>query len=542
MRNQLFFCCLIISILCAGVGVVSGAQAHVKTKHAIDLQLMGQIDMGVIQRNNAFNNAYWGPCIDGGTQEVSRANGVTADGRRIAPAINSATGSLFVIDPQLSVGLEATLPSNVIAMIELSTPFYVIGDEGGSTSVRKSDLTIRNYEYQRYLVVEQAYVELRDLFVQDSGMDLRLGITDYSFDFRGNGNPFLIDIQNAENPFLSPTGAQQYLIVDQDGDQKWDAESANDARIDPGPFGRNSQEAVGVLVRYTTPRGLVSVDGYLFDIYESYNMNRDDFITGVTATINFDEEKRYGKVAPTFLVMSNDSTAAIYTFGAGAQYYPIPDILEVYAEGYYQWGNYAKNVDVGGAGSWGARHFDEILQNKAYAFYAGLRLGSPRSSYEDVSTMSTDDDSLDLLGGWQPYVDCSYWEISGDDEADDSYNSNFVSLENNNLTLIAESSYWGLDIDTNYRAVRLQAGCYPLSSLHAQATYAYLEYQDNNGSVDNHTGRAKNKIGDEVDLTLTYEYSTHVKFRLGTGFLFDPRALGTSKTLNLNLFQAIVDF
>ena len=540
--------------LASAPSLTPAAEGPVKTKHAIDIQMQGRIDIGTIYRSQGFSYLHYGPCLNPPSdQQVEVGDGALSTGRRISPAFVDQRGSLFVIDPQISLGFQATLPKNVIGFVELSTPFYIIGDEGGSSPVRGAVFAEpHTSSYERGVVVEQAYVELRDFILEDSGLDVRIGITDYALDFRGNGHPFLIDIQNAENPFLSPTGAQQYRIEALWTDGKWyptwDMTLSTDRRVDPGPFGRNTQEAAGVLARYATEdKGILALDMYIFDIFESYERNRDDFVGGATVSIYFDEDRRLGKFSPTFLAMANDSTACVYTFGAGAQGFPFDSVMgekvfELYGEAYMQAGTYAKNVNVLMGGGYPTRRFNRIYQTNAYAFYGGMRLAAPRVNQQDVVEDSADAAAYDYFGGLQPYVDVSYWEVSGDDSADRKRNSNFVSLENNNLSLIVESSYWGLDIDTNYRCARVQAGFYPYKGWHLGAMYGYFEYQDNNGTVDNREGRTRSKIGDEVDVTLTWEYSTHVKLQAGTGFLFDPRALGTTQSVNLSLFRMIVDF
>ena len=535
-------------------GVLCAAAGPVKTRHAIDLEMHGKLDVGFIYRNNAFGDVYWGPCLSGVPQRVDKNSPAYLQQERgISPPIFDR-GSMFIMDPQLSLGFQATLPRNVVAYIELSTPFYVIGDEGGMSPFRRrNDVYYRDLKHERLLQVEQAYVELRDLIVQDSGLDLRLGIMDYALDFRGNGHPFLIDIQNAENPFMSATGAQQYYIQGANGNAAWGigeslAGEPTGRRIDPGPFGRNTQDAAGVLARYATASGIITWDNYWFTIFESYERQNDDFVAGSTLTFYFDEERRLGKISPTYLAMANDATACVHTMGAGAQFFPLQEgIIELYGEAYYQAGTYAKGIvvealEVGGVTQYPERRFSTIKQRDAYAFYGGFRLSSPRADRDPAVGGRFDDVSLDFFGGMKPYVDVSYWEVSGDARADSKTNRAFVTLENNNLSLIVENSYWGLDIDNNYRAVRLQAGFYPYEGLHAELSYAYFEHEKSSRTADNRDGKRRRKIGDEIDVTVTYEYSTHVKFRLGSGFLLDPRALGTRKPLILSVFQTIVNF
>ncbi len=109
--------------------------------------------------------------------------------------------------------------------------------------------------------------------------------------------------------------------------------------------------------------------------------------------------------------------------------------------------------------------------------------------------------------------------------------------------ILGASFIWGAT-ELKEQAVRAELGFYPYKAWKLAGMYGYFEYQNNNhvGTVDNHAGRTYSKIGDEIDLTLTWEYSTHVKLRAGTGFLFDARALGTTQGVNLSVFQMVLDF
>ena len=101
-------------------------------------------------------------------------------------------------------------------------------------------------------------------------------------------------------------------------------------------------------------------------------------------------------------------------------------------------------------------------------------------------------------------------EVSGDDDATDDENQNFVSLEDNNRTLIVENGYYGYDIDTNYRGFRVALGA-NIAEFKVEALYAYFELQDNSGHrMSGGTGSSA-KIGDEIDFSIWYEYSANLK-------------------------------
>ena len=55
-------------------------------------------------------------------------------------------------------------------------------------------------------------------------------------------------------------------------------------------------------------------------------------------------------------------------------------------------------------------------------------------------------------------------------------------------------------------------------------------------------GSQSNKIGDELDFSVGYEYSAALKFTLGTGFLLDSHALGQTAATNVTLFNIMMEF
>ena len=138
----------------------------------------------------------------------------------------------------------------------------------------------------------------------------------------------------------------------------------------------------------------------------------------------------------------------------------------------------------------------------------------------------------------------SYVQVSGDRDAADSSNQNFVSLENNNRTVVVENGYYGYDIDTNYRGPRFTLG-FHLDKFQFEILYAYFELVRNSAnrySGNGTGGNDSNKLGDELDFTFAYEYSEALKFGYQSGFLFDSHALGQLGTTHISLFTIAMEF
>ncbi|MEE8142051.1 MAG: hypothetical protein V3T77_03025, partial [Planctomycetota bacterium] len=76
-----------------------------------------------------------------------------------------------------------------------------------------------------------------------------------------------------------------------------------------------------------------------------------------------------------------------------------------------------------------------------------------------------------------------------------------------------------------------------------EALYAYFEFVDNKGgSYDGNLTSSKDKIGDEIDISIRYRATDNLYFRLATGWLLDAEGLGTTSDVNLTLFQAVMQF
>ncbi|MGH9363443.1 MAG: hypothetical protein ACRD2T_16155, partial [Thermoanaerobaculia bacterium] len=247
---------------------------------------------------------------------------------------------------------------------------------------------------------------------------------------------------------------------------------------------------------------------------------RDLLFWGGSLNIPFGEESKWGKAFFTIFDLMNTTNTHLVTEGGGLVVYPVRtqevNFVELFGEIYFQQGTYARNATATG---------EDIDQEEAFAVNLGGKLKTQK------------------LGAWEfvPYVEASYVEVTGDDDSTDDENQNFVSLENNNRTLIVENGYYGYDIDTNYRGVRL-AGGFDVKKFHFEILYAFFELQDNSGGRVAGGASSSPKLGDEIDLTLGYEYSENLKLQFQTGWLTGSRALGDESATIISLFSVLLDF
>ncbi|MEM7166790.1 MAG: alginate export family protein [Planctomycetota bacterium] len=395
----------------------------------------------------------------------------------------TASGGDVFLDPIISLDLTVQLREGVTAVVQLETPYSEQGDAGGiNTTTAGSE--------SRVLDVEQVFVRWEGAF-DSPDLTLQVGIQDFSNDFAGTGNPFFVDVSHSENPFDSATGAPPA----------------------PSSWMVGTQEASGIFTRYNA--GDVDLDLFYFTIGEGLRGSTDMTLDGATLqTDSGPDTDQPWNLGAGLYVLESDADSRLFTLGGGGSTTLMDGALKLYGEAYGQFGSYAEMS--GSAG--------DIDQEDAFAVFGGARF-----------TM------LDTV--YQPYIDVSYWEISGDSNTTDGNNENFVSLEGNNDTLIVEDGYYGFDIDTNYRAIKVRGGFTPADwdRLRVEVLYAFFELQDNNGTLGAPSS-TQDKIGDELDIVVDFFATEYLTFRVATGGLFDPDALGLGDDVNSSRIEARVKF
>ena len=496
------------------------AQTTVQTSKA-NVTFSGHLDLTEVYRSGEYFTATKGdatpantganPFIDPGLTNAERVSGVT-----VLPGVQRPHASEFYMDPNLSLKFAVEVERQVRGVIELRTPF-VNPDAGGKNTTPGVGF-FAGFQ-NRVLEVKQLYAEVDELFSPGekepgSGLLLRAGIQDFKKDLRGDGNSFIIDVSGSEHPFDSgPTGAPM----------RYSAGFAD------------STEAAGGYARYRV--SVLDVDAWIFNLDEGFNApsigaapRRNLYFWGGSTDIYFDSErKRWGKAFLTVFDLMNQGNAHLVTEGGGVVVRPIHtdevEVLDLFGEIYFQQGSYAKHVTL-------PTGITRIKQQDAYALNFGAEVRLPGLHLGEKKFV--------------PYAEVSYVQVSGDDNALDDKNSNFVSLENNNRTVVVENGYYGYDIDTNYRGPRVAFGA-NVGRFSVEALYAYFELVENGGNSVSGGGSSgppskSNKIGDEIDLSLGYEYSANLHLRLSNGWLLDSAALGQVAATQITLFQVFLDF
>ncbi len=450
---------------------------EVKPANALRITLSGGFSFTAVYRDRDVFNAALGNATTG------------AAGSTLVPQVAGETGngSDFFFDPMITLNMDFELANAVHAVVELETQHheFITGTRSGGV-----------FGQDRDVEVEQAYVRWERAMDQD--LTLQIGIQDFAKDFAGTGNPFLVDVQHSESPFNNPGAAGADFGAPQ---------SSSSGMV-------GMQEAAGVWAQMGL--GDSTIDFFYFTIAETFRNNSDDAMYGASfeLTTEGDNETSFGVIV---MGLENDSTSRLWTFGGGGYTKLASNSLKIYGEAYGQTGQYGEVQAAGQAQS------RTIEQHGSFAAFGGIQYFLPG------------------MEGYNAYIDASYWEVSGDDEGADFRNENFVSLENNNDLIVVEDGYYGLDLDANYRAIKIKAGFDPAESITCRFTYAFVELQDNNGTAGNSVS-THDRIGNEFDIDIRYRATDNLVFRARTGWLFDSKVLGVRDELNVTAIEASIQF
>ncbi|MCI0340406.1 MAG: hypothetical protein L0216_04530 [Planctomycetales bacterium] len=207
-----------------------------------------------------------------------------------------------------------------------------------------------------------------------------------------------------------------------------------------------------------------------------------------------------------YAVLSAHTDAFVQSFGASADLWIVSDYFEAYGEFVGQLGQYTER----------SRPFGfHDTQQKSYAWYAGGRFEIP----------------LSLLGlteqtsGNVFFLDCSYWYLSGDAGNPYQANEDYVSFESVDSALILEGAEHGLDVDTNYWAIKWEGG---ITADLFSCSIFYGMYRLNRppfGTVGGQSPSNPNpigqRLGNEIDLRLRWYPIPNVEIGVALAFLFD---------------------
>ena len=227
----------------------------------------------------------------------------------------------------------------------------------------------------------------------------------------------------------------------------------------------------------------------------------------------------------TLASMSQDPASRIWTFGLGSTVKATKS-LEVFAEAYGQGGTYWNNYNPAVDPSNISTQAKTIMQ-QAFGGYGGFKYTAEKSA-------------------WKPYFGIEWWWLSGDPDRTDRKQQNFISYEDVDDTIILEENNYGLDMDTNYSAMKFRAGFKPARDWELNLLLGNFR---TGRKIEANAGlgyRGYEKIGDEFDIQIKWDYTEDITFRAGAGFLWNAKyfksVLTKMRTHELVFFEAVLRF
>jgi hypothetical protein len=412
---------------------------------------------------------------------VSRDSGLTSalDG---TPAPGKTKSDSF-ITPRITLDFDIDVGDKVAGFLRLATRQVTGGLGNGQPATRLGNINTNP-------AFTQAYVKVSEFITPD--LNFTIGLQDLKFTLRKGEGAFFMDIANSRLIAAAATAT--------------------------GGF----SEFGGFTFHYgNIEKSNYAVDVFQGTVWETGSAHKDEALFG--AHVDYKLPQGEKNMVKALLVLSNTAPGAgvlatyidanIMTIGAGCDYWAMP-ALEVYGEFYSQSGDFAHY--------WNATTLvHKAIKQSASAFRVG-------GQYDLSEVLNKPD--------LKPYAGLSYWSLSGDNQDPSKDNKDFVSYSNVQSTLITEDKLLGLGLDTNYTAIKIEAGIttsidinkdgkgeelgvkllvgqFTMATAQKYAVAATRYW----GGALLATGALDDGLGQEIDIVTTLKYTESLSFTLGLG-------------------------
>ncbi|MHC4660441.1 MAG: alginate export family protein [Planctomycetota bacterium] len=411
--------------------------------------------------------------------------------------------STTYVDPDLKIGLTIKAMKQVYGIITLQTPLYAKDYVG--TAPRDLDGDGVPDVSNRPVEVDEIYAELREFLISRSyfRMGLTIGLKNIAYSLekdKEDGRAFFMNIGQSEGAF---SGA--YPNTTSPGNRTLE--------LTGGESTRGTTEFGGIIVTMNTlkkgkKRGGMQLDIGFGTVEETVEADDDRELLWAWFTKEWID---HGRAQAYIVGLSNDPTSRIWTLGGGAQY-KVSDSIEVFAEAAFQTGMFLEhNTNQIGLVGPGVR---EEIDQLAAGGYIGVRY-----TYFPKPDKGVSKDRV----GWKPFVELKYWGLTGDADQNNRRQQNFISFEDWDEYIVLESDDYGFDVDTNVEAVKFATGFQPYKNTDFILQYGWFSRADDKTAGD--------KLGNELDLKLSWEPDESLRFEFGIGTLFDSIFLQNMKAM-----------
>ena len=413
------------------------------------------------------------------------------------------------------LGFDATLDNKFGAMLVLETN----ADAYGAESHRMGDNL-------NTVHVEEAYLYAKQFGSAKMPMEIRLGVQSLRAAFRETRShgSFFLDLHGSEDPFtmaahtsstagLAPTGVNASQSGIANG--LWGAAGAAyyvvpgfgapfmtpDATLSPAGFnpylGGNAwvnnlvgqskrSEFGGASLSFELMKKL-ELQLFAGTTMESGTARADTQVWGAMLTSRFQlpGSEQDSLVRFTYTTFASGGGIAVHSGGVSVEFVTLNDMFFAYGEFVGQGGVYT-NADRAG--------LRDHTPQKSWGWYSGGRIEVP------VHMLGLADAAT---SGQVLFLDGSFWHLSGDDGNPFQANEDFVSFESVQSGLLLEGAQYGFDIDTNYHAVKVEAG---LNVEWMSLSFFWGHYALNHAPIGNvgSTAAIRQQLGNEFDLRLRF--------------------------------------
>jgi len=370
----------------------------------------------------------------------------------------------------VALRLNAELSDKVSAVLEFGTKRADAGALGvfaGPSGNGSAALALK---------LREAYIGIQELYLPE--LQAQIGISTWNFDVRGKGESMAFDPRHSQSftRNVSPLP---------DSDATLGRRASDPEELEP----------VGIWLRYGREKLILDLV-VLPAVIEGGSPHQDEALYAIDLFYKFDEkDSRIGLIG--------SATAApggtlIYTYGGGFDFKGYGS-FDIYGEIYLQTGTSGLGVVTS--------KFDV----HSYAYQAGIEYVVP--------------------GDAKSWIGANVTFYSGDNTANGK-SSSFASYENVHDLMILEDMYLGFDWDTNYRAFKIAGGF---------ATNAGGKGNLRFGGIVGLCQTAKavrfgtipspettSKLGNEADITATWDFTKQLSLNGGIGYLWGSRVLEDS--------------
>jgi len=335
---------------------------------------------------------------------------------------------------------------------------------------------------------KQAYVKVSEFMTPD--LSFKIGLQDLKYTLRKGEGAFFMDVANSRlngaNNDLGWCNTQVGGVGSFGGFAEFGGFVFNYGNIE------KSNYAVDVFYGTINETGTVHNDESLFGVHVDYKLPQGE--KNMIKALIVQSTADGARVAASSYV-----DASIMTFGAGCDYWAMP-ALEVYGEFYSQSGDLGKD--------WNGSGWDAIKQSAS-----AMRFGG---QYDLSEVLNKPD--------LKPWAGLSYWSLSGDKGITTKDNEDFLSYSNVQSTLILEDKLLGLGLDTNYTAIKIEAGITTSIDINKDGKGEELGVRLLVGQFTlataydkATTGIKEDALGQEIDIVTTLKYTESLSFSLGIG-------------------------